>query len=203
MSTVTPDATTPEAMGREAFIADRLATYTERGLSPADVLDAATDAEEAGRGELAGWYRDVARRMARPVPRPVPAVSYRHPVLARILIVAAMAYLAVCAAVAIGTLGEATHAFDVLDTAQVATVPVVASVSPVEHSAGSMAPVGPVSEDDPAWQCQSAGNGQCGPSAAGGPVLDAGELVCTDPASTLIVNGVGVSVCDYHLISTR
>lgn len=143
----------------------------------------------------------TTEQSARPAPRPIPAVSYRHPVLARILIVAAMAYLVICGAVAIGTLGEATHAFDVLDTAQVTAVPVVASVSPVEHSAGPMAPVGPVSEDDPGWDCKTAGNGQCGEGAVGGPVLmpaaDGGTGYVCPEGGQLEANEVGVTVCAY------
>lgn len=59
----------------------------------------------------------------------------------------------------------------------------------------------PSPDDDPAL-CSTAGNGQCGPGAPGGPVWIGDRYGCADPAATLITNVVGVQVCDYRLIST-
>lgn len=61
---------------------------------------------------------------------------------------------------------------------------------------GSAGPDYTVAEDDAAFDCTVDGNLQCGPGVAGGPVFNAGVLVC--PAGgALVVNELDVAVCFY------
>lgn len=220
VSTVHPDATTPpvETMGRDAFVTDRVAAYTAAGVSPADVLDAATDAEEQGRGELAGWYRETARRMR--VAEVAAEAERRNRLGLRAavgIIVAMVAAMVVLAAMGYGNAESRARV-----GLPVAEGPVAAAAGPVAGTVDGLAhPVavcggdaecealdaaaGPVAaEDGPGWDCSTMGNRQCGPGAEGGPlVVDAvpgAAPYAWCPAGrggVLRVNGAGVQVCAY------
>lgn len=138
VSTVHPDATTPpvETMGRAAFVADRVATYTARGVSVADVHEAADDAAGQGRPMLAGWYREVAARMGADVEHARADTDQSRLLRLVGVLAAVLLSLALVTSVTGWQPGTAPAAV------------AVAPVSPVGHSPGSMAPVGPVAEDD-------------------------------------------------------
>lgn len=115
----------------------------------------------------------------RPAPRPIPPVTPRHPILARIMIVAVVLYLGAIAVGALWTLGAATHVGDVFRT----------SVSAPDESS-------------PSWDCRTMGNRLCGVGAVGGPLMGpgpAGMVVCPDARADVLdlETGPDSFACDY------